>query len=481
MSRSKTPSKPTTKLSWQTMESMVKQNHHLVRSQQELIESLLARINRTEQQLNKANQKIRSLQHGLAISHLRGETTVFHMHSFLAHKAAVTCIGWLGDLLMTASSDKSFKVWEQSTDGAWTEINHIRGHTAGLSLIQRAGDLIMTASGDLTVKLWDPRLSWRCVGTLESHDKSVVSSACYVRVPTKLLVTGDRQGIMCVHDEKGGFTLVLTRNTKAGGILSMELLHPKSKFLVTAHNSGCIKVWDCIDFLEVRKIQVNKKELPIHRIKMWRHLLVSAGGDKQVQFWDTSTWTCVASGIGHSKSIYDICTTSVSTCLSGVPQEELQALKNAEGSTTETDAEVASMLATVGADGQILFWDPLSMVKHQQQKRNTEAMMHVKSVKTPRKKDKPQIITSGVFSPDGAVLVLADRAAHVHVFGGFASIYLNDTKEEKEKNVGGNVAVLGEEEEKDNKEATVVVEESEDRKEAKEETSGFDSGKGRRK
>ena len=121
------------------------------------------------------------------------------------------------------------------------------------------------------------------------------------------------------------------------------------------------------------------------------------------------------------------------------------------------------------------------MVKHQQQKRNTEAMMHVKSVKTPRKKDKPQIITSGVFSPDGAVLVLADRAAHVHVFGGFASIYLNDTKEEKEKNVGGNVAVLGEEEEKDNKEATVVVEESEDRKEAKEETSGFDSGKGRRK
>ena len=99
---------------------------------------------------------------------------------------------------MTGSSDKSFKVWDQSSDGDFTCIDQIRGHTAGISLIQRCGDLVCTASGDLTVKLWDPRLSWRCVGTLESHATSVVSSTCYVQAPAKLLVTGDRHGLMYV-------------------------------------------------------------------------------------------------------------------------------------------------------------------------------------------------------------------------------------------------------------------------------------------
>lgn len=201
-----------------------------------------------------------------------------------------------------------------------------------------------------------------------------------------------------MHDEKGGFTLVVSRSTKAGGILSMALLHEHSKFMCTAHNSGTIKVWDCVDFLEMRKILAGT--LPIHKIKMWRHLMVSVGADREVKFWNTETWCCVATGIGHGKTIYDICTTATSTCLNGVAQDAL----NDDEQMKPTDPEVASILATVGADGkwskkivwgqcsyayffllqgQLIFWDPMAMIEHQKQKRNSGPMKYVKAVQLP--------------------------------------------------------------------------------------------------
>ena len=87
----------------------------------------------------------------------------------------------------------------------------------------------------------------------------------------------------------------------------MTLLHPLSKFLVTSHNSGDIKIWDTAsNFLEMRAIP-KAHAGPIYKISMWRRFLVSAGSDKTVKFWNPETWTCVANGIGgHGKAIYDI-------------------------------------------------------------------------------------------------------------------------------------------------------------------------------
>jgi hypothetical protein len=226
---------------------------------------------------------------------------------------------------------------------------------------------------------------------------------------------------MCVHDERGGFSCIVKRHTKAGGVLSMLLLNRNSKFLATAHTSGSIKLWDTAsNFLEMRSIS-NAHSGPIHKLIMWRSLLVSGGSDRTLKFWSTDSWTCLASGVGHGKAIYDIATTSTSSCIAGVSLEDREGLDLGN----QTDAEVASVLASVGADGKIFFWDPLSMIEHQLEKQNTVLMSAVCQVSIPRKDEKkPQIITGGTFAPGGAVLMLADRAAQVHVFSGFASLYL---------------------------------------------------------
>ena len=176
------------------------------KEQHSLLQLFQERLIKTEDELNSSKLKIRDLQHCLAISNLRASSTVFHTTSWRAHKAAITSMCFVGDLLVTGSTDKSLAVWDLA-DGVWTEIQQVRGHTAGISLVQVTGDLVATASGDLTVKLWDPRLGWNCVGTLESHAESVVGAVCYVPRP-KLLVTADRAGMMCVHDERGGFSCI---------------------------------------------------------------------------------------------------------------------------------------------------------------------------------------------------------------------------------------------------------------------------------
>ena len=217
-------------MSFQDMEQMVTNLTAITTQQQSSIETLLTRITDAEKQVIQSNAKIQNLQHGLAISNLRAPSTIFHMESWRAHKAAITCIAHFGNLLLTGSTDKSLRVWDLA-DGIWTEIHTVRGHKAGICIIAPSGDLVATASGDLTVKLWDPRLGWNCVGTLESHENSVVGAICYIP-STKLLVTADRTGLMCVHDERGGFSCIVKRHTKAGGVLSMLLLNSSSKFLV---------------------------------------------------------------------------------------------------------------------------------------------------------------------------------------------------------------------------------------------------------
>ena len=217
-------------MSFAAMETLVQSLVQTSKEQHSLLQLFQERLIKTEDELNSSKLKIRDLQHCLAISNLRASSTVFHTTSWRAHKAAITCIAHFGNLLLTGSTDKSLRVWDLA-DGIWTEIHTVRGHKAGICIIAPSGDLVATASGDLTVKLWDPRLGWNCVGTLESHENSVVGAICYIP-STKLLVTADRTGLMCVHDERGGFSCIVKRHTKAGGVLSMLLLNSSSKFLV---------------------------------------------------------------------------------------------------------------------------------------------------------------------------------------------------------------------------------------------------------
>ena len=108
-SRAATPN--ATKMSWKDLEAMVKDHQVVLTEQHTLIQSLLSRLATAESTLTTSTAKIRSLQHGLAIANLRGNTTIFHMQSFLAHKAAITCSAWLGGTFVLLAATATLKTF----------------------------------------------------------------------------------------------------------------------------------------------------------------------------------------------------------------------------------------------------------------------------------------------------------------------------------------------------------------------------------
>lgn len=77
-----------------------------------------------------------------------------------------------GDLLVTASYDRTAKVWSV-IGGAC--VHTLKGHTAMVSSAQfnRLGDCIVTSSYDFTAKVWDTA-SGQCTVTFSGHRGNVV-------------------------------------------------------------------------------------------------------------------------------------------------------------------------------------------------------------------------------------------------------------------------------------------------------------------
>ena len=141
------------------MEALVRRLDSVVTQQDAELKRQRVLIDNLTLQTSWQKKRIHRLEHSCALAQLRSQSTVFHMDSFRAHKASVTCIAFTSSgLLLTGSSDKTMRVWEVA-DGKWNMMTEVRGHTGGICLISAGqGPLVATASSDMTIRLWDPRL-----------------------------------------------------------------------------------------------------------------------------------------------------------------------------------------------------------------------------------------------------------------------------------------------------------------------------------
>ncbi|KAL7674546.1 hypothetical protein ACOME3_000824 [Neoechinorhynchus agilis] len=135
-----------------------------------------------------------SRDHTIGIFEMNLEPKVIHMnsHTLRGHRAAVNAVDFDNRFIVSASGDRSIRIWNLKTREC---MRTLLAHRRGIACLQMKGDLIVSGSSDNTVKIWN-LISGQCLRTLEGHADLV---RC-IRFDDRRIISGSYDGILKIWD-----------------------------------------------------------------------------------------------------------------------------------------------------------------------------------------------------------------------------------------------------------------------------------------
>jgi hypothetical protein len=167
------------------------------------------------------------------------------------------------------------------------------------------GNLAVSASFDKTLKVWDIKTG-KEVHTLEGHSYSVC--AVSVTPDGNYAVSASDDETLKVWDIKTGkkFPALIGHSSYVSGIC----VTPDGNFAVSASYDKTLKVWDTKTGKEVHTLTGHSDQITEVCITPNGNYAVSASLDKTLKVWDIKTGTEVRTLTGHSDRITTVCVTS---------------------------------------------------------------------------------------------------------------------------------------------------------------------------
>jgi WD40 repeat protein len=290
-----------------------------------------------------------------------------------AHADIVWCVAVApdGEMLATASADKTVKLWKRHGD-SWQHEKTLRGHQAAVRCVafSPGGKALATGSFDATLKLWDPA-SGQERQTLRGHaetinalafapDGATLASASLDRT-VKLwdVKTGQEQATLRGHAD-----WVLGVAFSADGKTLASADRPSDK-----PGPGVIKLWDVASKKELATLRGHQGWVEAVAFAPDRDLLASAGHDGTVRLWDAATAVHHATLAGHQEPV---------VCVTFAPG--------------------GNLLASAGYDKTVRLWDLTT----------GKARGGLQGHQWP--------IRSAAFTPDGRTLATADQGGVVRLW-----------------------------------------------------------------
>ena len=174
------------------------------------------------------------------------------------HKLGISDVAWSSDsrLLVSASDDKTLKIWELSTGKC---LKTLKGHSnyAFCCNFNPQSNLVVSGSFDESVRIWDVRTG-KCLKTLPAHSDPV--SAVHFNRDGSLIVSSSYDGLCRIWDtasgEGGGCGCDnITKYCITGQCLktlidddnppvSFVKFSPNGKYILAATLDNTLKLWD---------------------------------------------------------------------------------------------------------------------------------------------------------------------------------------------------------------------------------------------
>jgi WD40 repeat protein len=195
------------------------------------------------------------------------------------HQAPVYRVSFSPDglYLITASKDKTVKLWKQ--DG--TLVKTLSGHKDWVLDVSFSpdGKTIASASRDKTVRLWD--LQGKTLKILQGHEDGVSSVA--FTPDGKTIATGgaDRRIKLWTRDGKLLHTL---KKPNGDGVWDVSF-SPDGTKLASAHEDNTVRLWT-LDGQPIRTLSGHRKPVRSLAFSPDRQTLATTSEDNTVKLWD---------------------------------------------------------------------------------------------------------------------------------------------------------------------------------------------------
>jgi WD40 repeat protein len=267
-------------------------------SQEDLKETVYVRL----QHLEELNEMLLGLAEQLKTPHIEPQTSLPDLpHPALlrtleGHVAGVRgCAMSLdGRLIVSASEDKTVKVWETANGKL---LHSLEGHSWGVTgcAVSLDGRLIVSASDDKTVKVWETA-NGKLLHSLEGHASMV--NGCAISPDGKLIVSASADQTLKVWEMESG-KLLRTLKGHSEEVRSCAI-SPDGKLIISASYDDTVNVWETASGALLRTLAGHKGGVMDCAVSPGGRFIVSASGDKSIKIWATVSGKLLGTLKGHA-------------------------------------------------------------------------------------------------------------------------------------------------------------------------------------
>lgn len=193
-----------------------------------------------------------SKDRSIAVWDMVSPTEINLRRVLVGHRAAVNVVDFDEKYIVSASGDRTIKVWSTSS---CEFVRTLNGHKRGIACLQYHDRLVVSGSSDNTIRLWDIECG-ACLRVLEGHEELV---RC-IRFDNKRIVSGAYDGKIKVWDLQAA----LDPRAPAGTLCIRTLVEHSGRVfrlqfdefqIVSSSHDDTILIWD---FLNCNPPESNK-------------------------------------------------------------------------------------------------------------------------------------------------------------------------------------------------------------------------------
>jgi len=199
--------------------------------------------------------------------------------------------------IATVSGDNTIKIWDFATG---KEIRTLTGHSSFVNYLAISPDdkKLVSASADNTIKIWD-FATGKEIRTLTGHSSSV--KPLVISPDGKILVSGSADKTIKIWDFATGKEIrTLTGHSSSVNSLAIS---PDGRTLVSGSADSTIKMWNLATGKEIRTLNGHSSYVNSLALSPDGKILVSGGADNMIKIWNLATGKEIRTLTGHSSYV----------------------------------------------------------------------------------------------------------------------------------------------------------------------------------